>query len=99
MAIKRRLTAAFGRYPDGNHGENIKRTMATQSTSSTDRNRLSLDLSDVVSSHLSHISEISGSTKSAIVMGAFLEALPDLLARADALKKRHQELNQVKQRK
>ena len=59
---------------------------------SVERQRLSLDLSPVVSSHLDHISEVTGQTKSAIVAGALLDALPDLLARADGLKKRHVEL-------
>ena len=61
-----------------------------------ERSRLSVELSPVVSSHLDHISEITGQTKAAIVAAALLEALPDLLARADSLKKRHSELNQVK---
>lgn len=73
--------------------------MALQGPIGTERNRLSLDLSEVVSSHLSHISEITGSSKSAIVMSALLDAMPDLLSRADGLKKRYQELNQSKQAK
>lgn len=73
--------------------------MALNQPPMIERNRLSLDLSEVVSSHLGHISEITGAAKSAIVMGALLEALPDLLARADGLKKRHQELSQARARK
>ena len=57
-----------------------------------DRYRISVDLSAVVSSHLDHISEITGQSKSAIVAASFLDALPALLARADALKKRQLEL-------
>ena len=57
-----------------------------------DRYRISVDLSAVVSSHLDHISEITGQSKSAIVAASFLDALPALLARADSLKKRHSEL-------
>lgn len=72
--------------------------MSTHPSNSPDRNRLSIDLSEVVSSHLSHISEITGAAKSAIVSAALLDALPDLLARADALKKRHVELGQVKRK-
>lgn len=64
-----------------------------------ERSRLSVELSPVVSSHLDHISEITGQTKAAIVAGALLDALPDLLARADGLKKRHQELAHSKGRK
>lgn len=59
-----------------------------------DRFRISVDLSAVVSSHLDHISDITGQSKSAIVAAALLDALPELLARADLLKKRHQELSQ-----
>lgn len=61
-----------------------------------ERNRLSVDLSPVVMSHLDHISEITGVTKAGIITAALLDALPDLLARADGLKKRHNELNQAK---
>ena len=63
-----------------------------------ERSRLSVDLSSVVSAHLDHISEVTGVSKAGIVSGALLEALPALLARADALKKRHQELAQVKRK-
>ena len=59
-----------------------------------ERSRISIELSPVVSSHLDHISEITGQTKAAIVASALLDALPELLARADGLKKRHQELSQ-----
>lgn len=61
---------------------------------STDRNRISLDVSDVILSHLDHISTITGQSKSAIVSNCLVDALPEILSRADALKKRHAELNQ-----
>lgn len=61
---------------------------------SVERNRLSVDLSPVVSSHLDHISEVTGMSKAGIISAALLEALPGLLARADGLKKRHAELRQ-----
>lgn len=57
------------------------------------RSRISIELSGVVSSHLDHISEVTGQTKAAIVAAALLDALPCLLARADGLKKRHTELS------
>ena len=63
-----------------------------------ERFRLSVDLSPVVSSHLDHISEVTGVSKAGIITAALLDALPDLLARADGLKKRHTELSQVKGR-
>ena len=66
---------------------------------SAERSRLSVELSPVVSSHLDHISEITGQTKAAIVAGALLDALPALLARADGIKKRHAELSHAKGRK
>lgn len=65
---------------------------------SAERSRLSVELSPVVSSHLDHISEITGQTKAAIVAGALLDALPALLARADGLKVRYQQLNQGKRK-
>ena len=58
------------------------------------RSRISVELSGVVSSHLDHISDVTGQTKAAIVASALLDALPGLLARADGLKKRHGELTQ-----
>lgn len=74
-------------------------TPANPSSSSPDRFRISVDLSAVVSSHLDHISDVTGQTKSAIVAAALLDALPALLTRADALKKRHQELVQQQRAK
>lgn len=61
-----------------------------------ERSRVSIDLSEVVTSHLDHIGAITGQTRSAIVSAALLDALPEYLARADALKKRHAELTQSK---
>ena len=64
----------------------------------SERSRLSVELSHIVMSHLDHISEVTGQSKASIVSGALLDALPELLSRADVLKKRHQELSQVKQK-
>lgn len=61
-----------------------------------ERNRISLDVSEVVASHLDHICAVTGQTRSGIVSAALLDALPEYLSRADALKKRHAELSQVK---
>ena len=71
---------------------------ASTSPPSAERSRLSVELSPVVSSHLDHISEITGQTKAAVVAGALLDALPALLARADGLKVRYQQLNQGKRK-
>ena len=62
-------------------------------TTETNRNRISCDVSDIVLSHIDHICAVTGQTRSAVVAAVLVEALPDLLARADALKKRHQELS------
>ena len=62
-------------------------------------NRRSVYLPPVGSSHLDHISEVTGVSKAGIITAALLDALPDLLARADGLKKRHVELTQGKPRK
>lgn len=63
-----------------------------------ERNRISLDVSEVVASHLDHICAITGQTRSSIVAAALLDALPEYLLRADALKKRHVELAQAKRK-
>ena len=57
-----------------------------------------MDVSEVVSGHLDHISAVTGVSKAQIVLGALLDALPDLLARADGLKVRHQQLSQGKRK-
>ena len=84
--------------PDGNHGEIIQSKEAKLTAPQNDRSRLSVDLSPVVMSHLDHISEITGVSKAGIINAALLDALPDLLARADGLKKRHVELTQAKKK-
>jgi hypothetical protein len=48
---------------------------------------------------LDHISDVTGVSKAGIITAALLDALPELLARADGLKKRHVELVQGKPRK
>jgi predicted transcriptional regulator len=70
--------------------------MQKHEPSTPDRSRLSVELSPVISSHLDHISEITGQSKAAIVSACLVESMPDILARADALKKRFQELSQAK---
>ena len=84
--------------PDGNHGEIFQSKEAKLTAPQNDRSRLSVDLSPVVMSHLDHISEITGVSKAGIINAALLDALPDLLARADGLKKRHVELTQAKKK-
>ncbi len=81
-----RPDAAKSVAPNGNHGDNTQPS----------RWRQSVDLSQILSAQLDHISEITGQSKSAIVVAALLDALPDLVARADGIKKRHQELSQAK---
>ena len=84
--------------PDGNHGESNQQAKTKLNPPTVDRPRLSVDLSPVVMSHLDHISEVTGVSKAGIITGALLDALPELLARADGLKKRHSELSQAKGR-
>lgn len=65
----------------------------TQNSQTPDRSRLSVEISPMVMSHLDHISVVTGLSKSVIVNAALLDALPDLITRADAIKKRASELN------
>jgi len=57
-----------------------------------DRSRLSLDLAPAVMTLLDHISDVTGVPKSQIVYGALLDQLSELVARADALKKRQADM-------
>lgn len=97
-ASKGTPTAGGSASPGGNHGDNGITMPDPKTPTPVERNRLSVDFSPVVSSHLDHISEVTGVSKAGIVSGALLEALPALLARADALKKRHQELGQSRKK-
>jgi hypothetical protein len=65
----------------------------------SDRSRISVEISPVVAGLIDHISDITGVSRAQIVNGALLDALPQLVARADALKKRQGELAQAKGRK
>lgn len=62
-----------------------------------DRQRLSLDLAQPVVLLLDHVSAVTGVPKSQLVLGALLDALPGLVDRADALKKRQGELARAAQ--
>lgn len=66
--------------------------MAPQTPPAGDRQRLSLDLAQPVSLLLDHVSAVTGVPKSQLVLGALLDALPGLVERADALKRRQVEL-------
>lgn len=70
-----------------------------QASAGSDRSRISVEISPVVAGLLDHISDITGVSRAQIVNGALLDALPQLVARADALKKRQGELVQAKGRK
>lgn len=63
-----------------------------------DRSRLALDLAPTVASLLDYVSDVTGVPKTQIVQSALLDALPELLERADRLKKRNQELSQGKKK-
>ena len=69
------------------------------SSTASDRSRISLEISPVVAGLLDHVSDITGVSRAQIVNGALLDALPDLVARADGLRKRQTELSQSKGRK
>lgn len=56
------------------------------------RHRIQLDVSPAVALLLDHICEVTGGTHTSLAREALLDALPALLERADALKKRHGEL-------
>ena len=94
-----RTLGAAQALPDGNHWEIIQSKEAKLTAPQNDRSRLSVDLSPVVMLHLDHISDITGVSKAGIINAALLDALPELLSRADGLKKRHLELTQGKPRK
>ena len=79
--------------------ENRLSITASEPAPHPERYRLCVDLSPVDSSHLDHISDVTGVSKAGIITAALLDALPELLARADGLKKRHVELVQGKPRK
>ncbi|GEM_PF-2251392 len=55
---------------------------------SSDRNRVSVDLSATVASLLDHVSAVTGTPKAQILSQALLDALPGLLERSDAFQKR-----------
>ena len=94
-----RTLGAAQALPDGNHGDINQQAKTKLNPPTVDRPRLSVDLSPVVMSHLDHISEVTGVSKAGIITGALLDALPELLVRADGLKKRHSELAHGKPRK
>lgn len=69
------------------------------SPAGSDRSRISVEISPVVAGLLDHVSDITGVSRAQIVNGALLDALPDLVSRADSLRKRQAELSQLKGRK
>lgn len=64
--------------------------------STTERTRITLELSPTVANLLEHVSEVTGTPKTQLVQSALLAALPEVLAVADGLKKRYSELNHAK---
>ena len=65
-------------------------------TVASEKSRLSLELSPTISQLLEHVSDITGTPKTQLVQAALLDALPDMLVRADGFAKRGRELTQVK---
>lgn len=68
----------------------------SQGLNTTEKTRLSLELSSTVYQLLEHVSDVTGTPKTQLVQQALLEALPEMLARADGLSKRARELSQAK---
>lgn len=60
-----------------------------------DRTRLSLDVPPGVLLLLDHCAEVTGQSRTQLVLTALLEQLPAVVERADALRKRVRELEQA----
>jgi hypothetical protein len=72
-------------------------TLVSTSVSRIDpRRRVQVGFSDAVTSVLTHVSEQLGPSVPQLVEAAVLDALPALVERADQVKKRASELNQVR---
>ena len=63
----------------------------------SDRTRLSLDVPPGVLLLLDHCAEVTGQSRTQLVLAALVEQLPVLIERADALRKRVRELEQASQ--
>jgi hypothetical protein len=66
----------------------------TPSPLSPARPRVSVDLSNQVSTLLDQVCEITGATKSQLINSALLDALPKLLEGAEVLQKRYTNITQ-----
>lgn len=64
-----------------------------------ERQRVTFDVSPSLSLLLDHVCEVTGATKSQVVMQALIDALPALLERSDGLQKRANSLQQAQQQK
>lgn len=92
--------------PHGNHGENrgddkaFGQPMhpAPKPPASTDRTRITVDLSPAVLSLLDHVSDVTGVTRTQIVGQLVVDALPQLCLRADEIQKRFTALHQVRRK-
>ena len=72
---------------------------ARQTLLAPDRHRVTFDVSPSLSLLLDHVCEVTGATKSQVVMQALIDALPALLERSDGLQKRANSLQQSQQQK
>ena len=61
-----------------------------------DRSRVAIDLSPTVAALLDHVAAVTGTPKAQIVSQALLDALPELLERAEGFDKRGKLLQQAK---
>lgn len=58
----------------------------------TERTRITADLSPAVLSLLDHVSTVTGVTRTQLVGQVLVDALPGLVARADEIQKRAQQI-------
>ncbi len=63
----------------------------------SDRTRLSLDVPPGVLLLLDHCAEVTGQSRTQLVLAALVDQLPAAVERADALRKRVRELEQASQ--
>lgn len=61
--------------------------MSTQKQAQSDRNRVNLTLTDNITKSLDRCADLTGQTKTALIMQAVVEYLPVLVERADALER------------
>jgi uncharacterized protein (DUF1778 family) len=64
-----------------------------------DRPRVNVELSPSVLALLDHVCDVTGSTRTQVIVNSLVEALPGLLERSDGLQKRANVIQQAQQQK